>query len=158
HITYWGGPPGNTRYWLPATVDTYIDSASTMAATIQTTSMSYGFRSGDAVAFVGWSVEAESNDEGGPGGTFTATCLFDQCGQRRWIRHFDGALAYEAFDGSTGERVRLVENANPSGQSGVYPALASSEYGNVSIDTSWGRFADGGSLSWTSTVDNQGRR
>jgi len=157
HVTYWGGPQGNTRYWLPASVDVYTDSGSTDAATIQTTTMSYGFRSGDALAFVGWTLEAESNAEGGPGGNVPATCLFDERGQLRWIRAFDGALTYRSFDSTTGEQVRLVRNANPSGESS-YPALSSSYYGNVTIDSSWGRFADGGSLTWTSTVDNQGRR
>lgn len=90
---------------------------------VETTSYEYSFHDGTngAVAWVKTTVEAETTDENGPGGTYSSWEIFDPRGLNVWNVAADGARTKQVFDNDaeypvsvsrTGQVVATVRNAD----------------------------------------------
>jgi len=139
------------RPWLPAQLDVYrTDSGSTSADDLETTTFSYGFHSGDAIAWIKTSVEKETVAENGPGsGTYDSFELFDTKGQNTWDCSKDLTLTRRVFDASTGAIASITRNASSSELGSSYAGQSTSGWGPAATSD--------GSLTTTYTNDLLGR-
>lgn len=147
--TYPGTPGTSERKWLPTKIELYRTATSTADDDVELTTFTYGFHSGDKIAWVKTTGEAETVAENGPGGSYDSVELFDSQGQNIWSCSPDLTLTKREFGASTGSITSVTRNASNSGLSSPYAGLTT---------TSWGPAASSdGSLTTTYTHDLLGR-
>jgi YD repeat-containing protein len=125
------------RPWLMTASKRYRVEGSTAADNVEETGLAYGFHSGDAIAWIKTSVEAELESENGPSGSgnlYDSYALFDANGEMAWNRDADGMLAYTQRDARTGAVTSMTRN-EPG-------ATLGSSWGGGLSTTGWGLSGD----------------
>jgi RHS repeat-associated protein len=146
------------RPWLISKVEQFSsDVTSPTADQTETTTFAYTYHSGDTVASIATTVEAEKTAENGDGSTtFTSYSLYNARGQRTWTRDESGVLAYHRYDPRNGKSSLSSTNTSTDSPAGfVEDALDGDDFGGLSV-SGW-TSGEGGAHTTSTRYDALGR-
>lgn len=157
----WGDGTGNTRKYLPQSIELFRTPMSSIGSLddddVERTEFQYRFHAGggDALGAVEVTTEWDGSAFNGPEVDEAPALVFeheffDQCGRNVWSRGRDGSISRRQFDTGNGRVALLEQNVDPPSS---WPVDTTGLNGTPFN----GRNDSGGSLTWTWTFDPLGR-